>query len=947
VRISLFGGLHVEHDGRTIVVSGAMQLAVFFRLAVDAGRAVSVREIVEDVWSADAPENEKAALQSVISRLRSQLPPGSIESTLGGYRLVVAREDVDALVFEDLAAVATSESAQRAIDLWTGEPWTPSPNFDWFERDLRRDHAKLLSLAKPAPRSTIPAPLTSLVGRDVELAMIAGQLESSRLVTIVGTGGAGKTRLAIETAIRSSGAVLVELAPAGPGEVLAAVLTATGRDIRVEKATDRSTTYERVREALYGRDVLLVLDNCEHVIGEAAVLAEDLLSTLPQLRILATSREPLAIPGEAFVAVGSLPNPRDGDTDLLSFAAVELFRQRASAARGTDLTAPEIETAARIATRLDGLPLALELAAAKLRTMTIDEVYAGLERRFELLNGGYRTALPRHQTLRAMIDWSWSLLGDDERFVLARLAVFPSGVDAHDSVALAESWGIPASVFESLVDKSLVQRSRGRFRTLETIREYGLERLAEQGQTADARAEQARHAAGCAVRFDEMLRGPRINEAIVWFDSEEDNLAAALRFATSAGDGELAIRLVISCTWYWIVRERQADAQQWFVAVLPLAVDHDSAEGRILSIVGPMVAALSGTHDEDVDPMEEIERQRVLLAPLADVVPVAGSHVLMQIVPPLVSAFGAASIHPDWMLTVRIPSGETLGLDAWPTALLHVVAAAMAQNRGDIVAHGEESAIAVRSFEEIGDLWGLALAQQMRAEWLAVQGRLDEALAITDASTESMRSLTSTWDLAQQQGLAITVLIRQGRLDEASRRVDSLIVEAVASENARTMLQAQLTASGFDLAVGNADSLASRLALVDELAAGLPGIPQQLFAWVGVNKAGLALLSGDTDAAELHLRAGATAALASRDQPVVGMVAVRYGMLALARGDLEAALDAVDLATAVIGMHDATDPYVRAIEQAAEAAHAKRASARTLTRSDALEALTALSETSD
>ncbi|MEJ1231314.1 MAG: hypothetical protein WDM88_12800 [Galbitalea sp.] len=249
MRIGLLGGLRVDDDGRAVAVSGSMQLSVLFRLAVDAGAAVSYRAIAEDVWGADSPENTRAALQSIVSRLRSQLPAGAIESTAGGYRLVAARADVDALCFSDLVAEAeksdrAAELASEALAIWGGEPWIPSENFDWFVRDLGRDHARAIALGGRPPRtratSGLPAQLTSLIGRELELGTIEDQLGSSRLVTVIGTGGAGKTRLAIEAASHRRNALLVELAPVGPSEVLGAVLTATGREIRMADEASRA-----------------------------------------------------------------------------------------------------------------------------------------------------------------------------------------------------------------------------------------------------------------------------------------------------------------------------------------------------------------------------------------------------------------------------------------------------------------------------------------------------------------------------------------------------------------------------------------------------------------------------------------------------------------------------------------------------------------------------------
>ena len=941
MRISLFGGLRVEHDGAQLTVSGAMQLAVLIRLAVDAGSSVSYRAIVEDVWALDAPENERAALQSVVSRLRSQLPAGAIESTVGGYRLVVSRGDVDILVFQDLVTDAgrggadAARLASQALALWTGEPWIPGPAFDWLEQDLRADRAAALALggvaAREPQRRTIRAPLTSLVGREQELASIAAQLAASRLVTIVGTGGAGKTRLALEAAV-SWPALLVELAPVGEGEVLSAILAASGRDIRTEtKATEQTAVLDRVTEALFGRELLLVLDNCEHVVSEAAVAAESLLEALPRLRILATSREPLAIPGEAFVAVGSLP-PAE---------ALELLGQRVSAARGRAPDGSEVETARRVCARLDGLPLAIELAAARTRSMSLVEVLDGLEHRFTLLTGGYRTALPRHQTLRALIDWSWSLLDDDERRVLSGLAVFPSGVDASEAGMLATRLGAPsASVFDSLVDKSLLERSRGRFRTLETIREYGLEHLAEVDGIGAARELQARHQSERAAAMDALLRGPRINEAITWFDAEEENLSAALRTSIAVPLADTAVSLVTSCTWYWILRDRQDDARQWYAHVIPLAEHVMGEAAHVLHLVGPVTEALSAMPSDDETFMEE--SLPTLLAPLSALRSGAGSHDVLQLIPAAISAFTAAGAGPDWMTRVHIPIGEELGLDPWPTAVLHVLAAAMAQNRGDVGELGDQSDIGLRLFLEIGDLWGIALASEMRAQWLVLQGRLEEALAVSDSATEKLRSITSSWDLAQQRGLAIQVLVRLGRTDEARQRVDEILAEAESSGNTMTVLQAYVLASSTALELGDLEAAREHLLRVDERLSDWPRRPGQLQAFAAGAKAALALADGELDEAEAHLREAALVAFTTHDQPVIGYVAIGVGTLALARGDIHRAIEAVDLAAVLIGAHDLSNPHVAEIERAARDAGIGRPDARALDRPKALEALKGL-----
>ena len=946
MRIQLLGGLRVEHDGRVVSVSGSMQLAVLLRLASEAGSAVSYRAIAEDIWGLDAPENSRAALQSIISRLRSQLPPGSIESTVGGYRLAVARADVDALVFSDLvaAAEAAGEPAQAArlasdaIAIWAGEPWTPSENFDWFERDLRRDHARAIELGG-APRAVeftqpIPAPLTSLIGREVELATVRDQLGVNRLVTIIGTGGAGKTRLAMETAMDERGAVLVELAPVGPTELLAAVLSATGREIRTREASTEPTgSRERVIEALFGREHLMVLDNCEHVIDAAAALAQDLLGALPQLRILATSREPLGIPGEAFVPLGSLQHPSELDLPSLDVAqlegypAVELFQQRATAARGRELDGDELATAARISFHLDGLPLAIELAAAKLRTMSADEVLDGLESRFTLLTGGFRTALPRHQTLRAMIDWSWSLLSEDERVALAGLSVFPAGVSAAEADDLAVAMGLSsAAVFDSLVDRSLIQRTRGRFRALETIREYGIERLAEAGTLAGAREVQLRHVRDRGIRFDRMLRGHGVHEAIAWFDSEEDNIAAALRYATGAKLASEAVDLLAACVWYWVIRDRGVDARTWLTAIAPLAADAEGVAAEALRLLAPVVAIMAGVDEMPEDPSELMAEVLGYMRSVPDVLVRAGGHEPLQLLFPVARAFATAFENDkgDWITKLRIPRGEDLGLDPWPIAVLNVSRAAIAQNRGDVVELEEASTLGVQQFENIGDLWGLSLAQQMAAEWLTLRGRLDEALDMSDKSTENIRLITSTWDLAQQQGLAITILLRLGRNSEAIKRVEDMVKDARESDNSRTLVLAYTTAVLTNVIVGDLPEAARHLELYDELLPAWHERSPQMTAIGQLARSEYYIAAGRFDEAEAALRIAASNSIESMDHPIMGQAALSIGHLALARGDIREALRALDLSTAIIGAHDSTSITVRKIEAAAAQAGIER-----------------------
>jgi predicted ATPase len=936
VKIGLLGGLRVEHDGRPVTVTGSMQLAVLFRLAVDAGTAVSYRAISEDIWGRDAPENTKAALQSIVSRLRSQLPADAIESTAGGYRLKVARTDVDALEFSDLVAAAeTSDDAPRlaseALGRWAGEPWLPSEDFDWFLRDLRRDHARAIELGgsvdRTRPERDLPAQLTSLVGRETELETVAAQLAGNRLVTIIGTGGAGKTRLAIESASGRRGAILVELAPVGPSEIMSAILTATGREIRMaEGAAEILSSRDRAVDALRAREVLLVLDNCEHIIDSVAAAAQELLGALPQLRILATSREPLGVPGEAFVGLGSLPHPTDAQIatmsaiELEAFAALELFCQRAMSARGEPLSESELRPAATICARLDGLPLAIELAAAKLRTMGVDEVLAGLTDRFSLLTGGYRTALPRHQTLRAMIDWSWSLLGDEEREAMLQFSVFPAGLEAVEARALARELAIvDPGVFDALVDRSLLQRVRGRFRALETIREYGIERLAEAGRHGGALGMQARFMARRAREMDGRLRGPGTIEGLAWFDAEEDNIASALRYATGVPLPDLAVNIIVSCVWYWIARDRGDEAQGWFEVVAPLASRAEGTEARVIEIFGQAMTTLNPEDDPEPGqiPMRVPDGVAPIIEALGALEITRDDHDLIQLVPPLVSALSDAIDRGQWLGSIRVPEQSEVDLDPWPAALLHIARAAMAQNRGALSELGESSASALAAFGELGDLWGIALSEQMHAIWLSLGGRLEEALALNDLATSHMRDITPSWDLAQQAGLSIQMLLRLGRSAEALERAQAMLDESEEGGNPRAIFQSHLTAATLQVQLGMIDEATMHVLAVEGSKDVWQREPGQVTGMIEALKGSIAIHRGDLDDAEVHLRLAVAAAIRTQDQPIVGAIAITVGTYAAARGNIELAVRAVDFATSMIGAYDATDPQVIAIVKAA------------------------------
>ena len=453
---------------------------------------------------------------------------------------------------------------------------------------LRELQARILA-QDPSLAATSPAParaaaaaaagnlrerLSSFIGRDAELEQLLGSVRASRLVTLTGPGGTGKTRLAVEAAaaLRAEypgGAWLVELAEVvTPDEVGPAVAGALGAVASAPGSPQLAgSAAELIARHLAGRCLVVVLDNCEHVIGEAAALADALAGAVPGLRLIATSREALGIPGEVLVPVGGLAMP----------AAVELFADRARAVQpGFRAEGQASDVIEDICRRLDGLPLAVELAAARLRALPLATVAERLNDRFDLLTGGARTALPRQQTLRAVVDWSYDLLFEDERRLFARLAAFTGGCDLAAAEAICADEQVPAGeildVLSRLVDKSLVTgpgaAGEARFSQLQTLWQYGRDRLGESGEADAMRARHGAYYLQMATQAHDGLRGAT---GPVWRDritSESGNLRAALDWFIATGDADAALSLTSGMAWLWFINGDFAEGARWLGAAL-------------------------------------------------------------------------------------------------------------------------------------------------------------------------------------------------------------------------------------------------------------------------------------------------------------------------------------------------------------------------------------------
>ncbi len=442
----------------------------------------------------------------------------------------------------------------------------------------------------------LPLQLTSFVGRVAELAEVTRLLSQSRLVTITGAGGVGKTRLALQAAHQlrdkyRDGVWLVELAPLSDSSVLPqSVMAAMG----VREQAGRSIV-ETLCDYLQARELLLVLDNCEHVIDATARLITVLLQSCPQLHVFATSREALSIGGENAWRVPSLsvPDAQHAATaeGLSGYEAVSLFVDRCSNALGHFAIDDEnAQLVAEVCERLDGIPLAIELAAAKLRVLSLAQVAQRLSDRFRLLTGGSRTAMPRQQTLRAAIDWSYDLLSEAQQATLRRLSVFAGGISLEAAEAVCVEGAVePADIIDllaELVAKSLVAVNRtggdARYRMLETIRQYAGERLVEVGEAKRARDRHRAWFQSLALQAETEMRGT--NQAS-WFDrveSEHDNLRAALGWSLSSSDLESSLRLAGAMGLFWRTRGHRIEGLSWLERALAQKASSSQAQATIL-----------------------------------------------------------------------------------------------------------------------------------------------------------------------------------------------------------------------------------------------------------------------------------------------------------------------------------------------------------------------------
>jgi predicted ATPase/DNA-binding SARP family transcriptional activator len=618
------------------------------------------------------------------------------------------------------------------------------------------------------PLTNIPAMLTDLVGRTTAVAELRALLNERRLVTLTGPGGVGKTRLAVETAAQSAAAFpdgvwLVELAgsaPAGAGPPAGEIMAVLG--VRDDSATAPS---ELLVEALRSSRMLLVLDNCEHLIDEVAKLAAQLLQSAPGLRIVVTSREPLMLAGETIWAVPplELPDPASGQQPaaVAGCSAVQLFVVRAGAVvPGFRLDEGNAQAVAEICRRLDGIPLALELAATRVRTVGVHELHARLDDRFRLLASGHRDAPPRQQTLWAVIDWSWEPLTEPERMVLRRLAVTAGGCGLHAAEEICGEHDLDVlSLLSRLVDRSLVMVADGphgpRYRLLESVAAYSMQRLRQAGEYARTRQRHHRFYRDLAEQAAAQLRGHDQKSWLRRLDVETSNLRGALDSAADDNDASAALRMVNALAWYWLLSGRLTEARRCLDEALALRGGPAAARATAAAWRNGFAALAGERPGHDAPP------------PLGDIDDPGTRAVLDWFHAFVASDFGdPAAAEP--LVGNALARFRALN-DQWGIAAALSTRAKVAMIRGDRAAASRAAQESLALFRELGDRWGqlqaiewlgatMASADQPRAERLHREGlRMAEELGLWPQAADALSwlglSALRAGDLAQAREL--------------------------------------------------------------------------------------------------------------------------------------------------------------------------------------------------
>ncbi len=1032
LEVDVLGPLVVRADGRAVTVGGGTLTRLLHRLVLDAGTSVSTGDLVDDLWDEQLPANPRAALQSLVARLRKAVGGSAVEQTSVGYRLEATRCDVEAVrnaraqavvaqsagrcaQARDLLAQAIAHVRGPAMPEVRDLPWAraeaaalddvvvgarvqlaeaqvgagqpsealaalsslitehpgrqdglavllraaaaagrPTEGLAAYERTRRRLadelgldpipavqelHLSLLRGELPAngastktttaaePSSPLGGPpraVSSFVGRDGDLARLERLLASNRLVTVIGPGGAGKTRTALEVARRLTAAGarvgVVELAAVTADSDLDAVFA---RDLRLPAPAGMATTESeplsaRLLAHLRAAPAVVVVDNCEHLV-DAAAYAEYLLQHVPELTVLATTREALAIDGEVLVPLSSLPLPA-AEPDLESAAtsaAVRLFVERASAASpGFTLDARTLADVVSITRRLDGLPLALELAAARLRVMSLRELASGLDDRFTLLVGGSRTKAGRHRTLRALVQWSWELLSDSERIVLERLSVFAGGGTRHSVRQVCADrlvgLGEVSQALDALVEKSLVValppsglEQQTRYSQLETIREYGLEQLVRSKEMTSARQRHARHYLALARRVSsgDVSRFSALESMVV----ETENLEAALVYLIETKQDVRARAMILYRIWPWMILNQDEEVRRWVPPVLALGGQREVTWWCVTAIglMGDAGRMVLDAHDATVQEMlRELGRHE-------------GEHwgisLLLSVLLHMCGQHDEGRRVVDRGLDRIAAMPERHDGSAGRTILLSV-RAMFAQNIGDLEQMRTDVAAVLDEIDPETHAWTASQALASRSYLRGLDGDLDGAIADARDSLRLGERVGGVGDRPFLLPGLIQLLIARGDLNEAEALVQAETVRPQGSQPDPLDLFWQVSLSSMQgliaLARGDAAKLSTARTELESVIGRLEGraatdvhtyVHALAVMWLAVMWE-----PDDLDRAAGYLPAAWESALATDDQPFFATVGSAVALVAYRRGHARQAAAMLGAADSLRGKADPT-----------------------------------------
>ncbi len=629
----------------------------------------------------------------------------------------------------------------------------PEHVFQLLVAGLRDDFPPLRSL-NVLPNN-LPRQLTSFIGRTRELAEVKSHLGKTSLLTLTGSGGAGKTRLALQAAADliesfADGVWLAELTPlTDPALVTQTVATAVG--VREE----HRPLIQTLTDSLVPKSTLLVIDNCEHVLAGCAALVQTLLQVCPRLRVLATSQEALGVGGEITYRVPSLSMP-DPDRlppldHLTQFESIGLFVERAGASRpGFALTAANASAVAQICARLDGIPLAIELAAARVRVLSVEEIAGRLDDRFKLLTAGSRTAPPRHQTLRAALDWSHDLLAGKEQVLLRRLSVFAGGWTLPAAEAVCADERCEASevldVLTRLVDRSLVivgdrEQRETWYRMLDTVRLYAREKLAAAGEEEAVRRRHRDWYLQFVEQAEPQLQGPALESWLGRLEAEHDNIRAALEWCKAAEPHpEYGLRLAASMWHFWEVRGYWTEGREWLEGAL--------TKGRE-ALIPPRVRALNGAANlaffqgDYARAVALGEESLDLSRKLGDKRGIASCLNILGMEACRLEKYDRAAQLGEESLALSSEVG-----DRWGVAGARLVLGLVTRGQGDYARAATLLEESLEQFRQLGDKWAIAITLNNLGLVMREKGEYARARALLEETLALFRDLGDRWGIA-------------------------------------------------------------------------------------------------------------------------------------------------------------------------------------------------------